>query len=472
MTEPRQRGSALRHGGQAVSRARHSVRTRPLGAIADLLKVWGLLGLVIAAGFVVASQYVGAPPPKVVRIGTGMEDGAYYSYGQRYARLLADDGITLDVIATAGSMENLDLLKRGEVSLALVQGGSTPDEGGEHLQSLGSLFLEPVWVFTRSERTIHRLAELEGRRVAVGAAGSGTRLLSTRLLGANGVTAATAGLVDLETAAAVQSLSDGTIDAAIFVASTEAPFIRGIIEMPDIALLDMERTTAYARWFPFLTPVTLSEGVVSLARNLPQRDTRLVATAAILVARHDLHASLVPALLDAVTRVHGPGGVLEQRRQFPSVDLVDLPMADDARRYIENGPSFLYRWLPYRTAVLLDRLKVLVLPFVALLIPLFRIGPPLYQWRIRSRIYRWYAAVREIDRVLLSDTREDLQSLRDRLGVIEREVASVSVPLAYAGEQYHLRLHLRLLQERLDLVDGRTSPVVEHSRGPAGGDPT
>jgi hypothetical protein len=221
----------------------------------------------------------------------------------------------------------------------------------------------------------------------------------------------------------------------------------------------MERTTAYSRLFTFLTPVTLSEGVVDLERNLPPRDTRLVATAASLVARQDLNASLVPALLDAATRVHEPGGTLEQRRQFPSVNFVDLPLRPDARRYILDGPSFLYRWLPYRTAVLLDRLKVLVLPLVALLIPLFRIGPPLYQWRIRSRIYRWYAAVREIDMMLLSGTTEAPESIRNRLLVLEREVASVSVPLAYAGEQYHLRLHIRLLQERLDTV-----PRNQHRR--------
>ena len=424
-------------------------------AIAEFLKVWGLLGLVIAAGFAVAYRYVGAPPPQVVRMASGMQDGAYYHFAQHYARLLAEDGITLEVIATAGSVENLELLKRGEVSLALVQGGCAREADRERLQSLGSVFLEPAWVFVRSETGLHRLSELEGKRVAVGADGSGTHRLATGLLGASGVTAANAELSRDETAQAVHALSNGGVDAAMFVASTEAPFIRSLLEQPGIELFDMERTTAYSRLFSFLTPVTLSEGVLNLKRNIPPRDTRLVATAASLAARSDLHAALIPALLDATTRVHASGGVLEQRRQFPSVDFVDLPLNQDARRYILNGPSFLYRWLPYRTAVLLDRLKLLVLPFVALLIPLFRIGPPLYQWRIRSRIYRWYAAVREIDMMFLSGTTPDPASMRDRLLALERDVASLSVPLAYAGEQYHLRLHIRLLQERLDSLEGR-----------------
>ena len=426
-------------------------------AIAEVLNVWGLLALIVAAGFVVAYQYAGAPPPKLVRMATGATDGAYYRFGQRYAHLLADDGITLELVPTAGSVQNIDLLTRGDVSLAFVQGGCAGDEAREHLQSLGSLFLEPVWVFTRSETTIHRFSDFKAKRIAVGAPGSGTHMLSTQLLAANGITASNAVLIGADTSEAVRSLSDGALDAALFVASTEAPFIRSLFEQPGITLLDLERTTAYSRLFSFLTPVMLSEGVVNLGRNIPPRDTRLVATAASLVARTDLNASLIPALLNAVTRVHESGGVLEQRRQFPSVDFVDLPLNQDAGRYIRNGPSFLYRWLPYGTAVLLDRLKVLALPLVALLIPLFRIGPPLYQWRIRSRIYRWYAAVREIDLRLLSETPEGLESIRHRLRELEREVASVSVPLAYAGEQYHLRLHIRLLQERLDMLAGRAS---------------
>jgi hypothetical protein len=124
-------------------------------------------------------------------------------------------------------------------------------------------------------------------------------------------------------------------------------------------------------------------------------------------------------------------------------------MNGDASRYIRNGPSLLYRWLPYGTAVVLDRLKVLLLPLVALLLPLLRIAPPLYQWRVRSRVYRWYAAVRDID-LAISSEQPDLASLRNRLHALESDVASVSVPLAYTGEQYHLRLHIHLLQEELD----------------------
>jgi TRAP transporter TAXI family solute receptor len=419
-------------------------------AVVEFLKVWGLLAVIVLVGFLITYQYVGAPPPKLVRIATGANNGAYYTFAQEYARLLASDGITLEVVPTAGSVENLELLKSGEVSLALIQGGSATRDDKERLQSLGSLFLEPIWIFVRRQSAVKRFLELKGNRVSVGIAGSGTHLLATQLLSAAGITETNTQLIREETARAIDSLSNGKIDAAFFVASPEAPIIRKLFAAPAVELLNFDRAAAYGRWFPFLTPVTLSEGVIDLQQNLPAHDTPLVAASANLAARRDLNPSLIPAVLNAVTRVHQAGGVLEHKRQFPSVDFADLPLSEDARRYLINGPSFLFRWLPYGTAVLLDRLKILVLPLLALLLPLFKIAPPLYTWRIRSKIYKWYAAVREVESSIQQDkVSGDPASLINRLSELDRQVASVSVPLSYAAELYHLRLHIRFLQEKL-----------------------
>jgi hypothetical protein len=438
-----------------------------------MLKVWAPVVLVVAAGFLVAYRYVGSPPPRAIRIASGAADGAYHSFAQQYARLLARDGIALEVIPTAGTVDNLSLLRSGDVSLALVQGGCATDADRADLQSLGSVFLEAVWVFTPRLSPVQRLNELRGKRVTVGPPGSGTQRLARQLLGANGVSEANATFVHADTADFMPLLLRGHVDAAIVVASARAPVVHALAEQPDLELLDLERTGAYGRVFPFLTPVTLDEGVLNLGRNIPARDTRLVAAAASLAARRDLHPALIPALLDAATRVHQAGGLLEEPGQFPSGALVDLPMNEDARRYIRDGPSFLYRWLPYGTAVVLDRLKVLVLPLVALLLPLFRIAPPLYQWRVRSRVYRWYAAVRDID-LAISSGEPDVASLRNRLHALESDVTSVSVPLAYTGEQYHLRLHIQLLQDELDRrenaprSDPGGQPALRHDRQPAG----
>ena len=418
-------------------------------AVLEFVKVWGLLVLIVAAGFIVTYQFVGAPPPKVVRIATGAKNGAYFAFAQQYARALKNDGITLEVIPTAGSVENFEMLRKGEVSLALVQGGSATAEDKETLQSLGSLFLEPVWIFSRKQKQIEQLPDLKGSRIAVGTARSGTYFLAMQLLSATGITEANATLVRTDSAQAVSLLSENEIDAAFFVTSPEAPIISALLKQPDIELVNFHRAPAYSHLFPFLTAVTLNEGVLDLQHDIPARDTTLVATSANLAARTDLNPSLIPAVLKAVSRVHQAGGVLEHKGQFPSVDFVDLPLNEDARRYMTEGPSFLFRWLPYGTAVLLDRLKILVLPFLALLLPLFRIAPPLYQWRVRSKIFRWYATLRDIDTAMQEEAISP-ELLLKRLKELEREVSSVSVPLSYAGELYHLRLHIGFLQERLE----------------------
>jgi TRAP transporter TAXI family solute receptor len=419
-------------------------------AVIEFLKVWGVLTLVVAAGFVITYQYVGAPPPKVVRIATGGKNGAYFSFAERYARLLAADGIALEVVSTAGSVENFALLKKGDVSLALVQGGSATQEDKESLQSLGSLFVEPIWIFTRARQPVKEFSALKGKRLAVGSEGSGTYLLATQLLSAAGIDESNTTLIRADSARSVAELSRGSVDAAFFVASASAPLIREIQARREFQLVDFDRAAAYVRWFPFLTAVTLAEGVLDLRGNLPPRDITLVAVSANLAARRDLNTGLIPALLNTVAQVHQPGGLLERRRQFPSVDFVDLPLNQDAARYIVNGPSFLYRWLPYSWAVLLDRLKIMIVPFLALMIPLFRIAPPLYNWRIRSKIYRWYGAVREIDAIVQKNESVDPDALLPRLIELEREVASISVPLSYTGELYNLRLHIDLLQQELE----------------------
>jgi uncharacterized protein len=431
-------------------------------AVMESGKVWGPILLIVAIAFVVTYQFVEPPPPDTVRIATGDKDGAYYAFAQRYAAILAQDGITLEIVPTAGSVENLALLKKGEVSLALVQGGSASEGDKAELQSLGSMFLEPVWLLTGRKVAIKRLADLKGKRVAIGDEGSGTHMLASALLTADGLGKTDAVFIAQEGLPAANLLVAGKIDAAFLVASPSAPTIRELLEKPTLQLFSFTRTRAYSYLFPFLTAVTLYEGVLDLPRNIPSRDTILVAVAANLVARKDLNSNLVPALMQAVTQVHQEAGVLARPGQFPSVDFVDLPQNSAARHYIRNGPSFLFRWLPYTAAVYMDRLKIMLLPFIALMIPLFRFAPQIYQWRVRHKIYRWYDAVREIDATLQEEPQKAQdERMINRIKNLENEVASVSVPLSYTGELYNLRLHIRLLADKIAAISTQSNHLPE-----------
>ncbi len=442
-------------GAQSHLTSRRAAKSR-----GDFWKVWGPLLALVAIGFALALTRLEPPAPTRFAIAAGAPGGAYHAFAVRYREVLARQGYELVVRETAGSVENLRLLASGEAPLALMQGGISLGDGSGDLKlsSLASLFLEPLWVFHRAERPLGQLRDLAGWRIAVGAPGSGTRELALKLLAANGIDDP-AERIELGGVEAAAALEAGEVDAAFFVTSPAAPYVARLLARDDVALLGATRSRAYRLDHPYLSPVTLGEGVVDLAANLPGGDVPLLAAAASLAASPELHHALIPLLLDAMAEIHGSGGYFAPPGTFPSSHFVDLPIAPQAEQYLTRGPSFLYRVLPYRTAATLDRLKILLLPFITLLIPVFKAAPPIYRWRIRSKIYRWYEDLKSIDEDLHGEpTEADLDDHRATLEELEEEVTGVKVPLSYMDEYYRLREHIRLIQRKLEAVGkGRPS---------------
>ncbi len=426
---------------------------------------------------------VGPPCPKHVVIATGSDAGAYFAFAKRYQSILESKGITLEIRTTAGSVENAELLRDANsgVSVAIMQGGTaktnangqntgsplSKDLSDTGIQSLASLFLEPIWVFYRKETPLKRLADLKGKRVAIGAKGSGTRAVALELLADNGFLAQSSAnptlhvigeadapkttLVSQNSRKAVDGLKAGQIDAAFFVMAPTAPLIVELMEDESIQLLNFERAVAYTRRHPYLSSVTIAEGMLDLKRNRPAKDIELLAPTAVLVARQDLHPALVPLFLQAASEIHEGGGVLEVPRAFPSEEHVEFPINKDARSFLRSGPSFLYRNLPFSIAAWVDRMKLMLLPLLTLLIPLFKAAPPLYRWRIRSKIYTWYGALREVDQARKESSElEVLAPHIDRLKEVEKELAEISVPLSFMEEFYNLRWHVAFVLEQLE----------------------
>ena len=419
---------------------------------AEAWRVYGLALALTVAGFAIAYQFVEPAPPRSITISAGAPGGAYHDYAHRYAALLARDGVELRVLESAGSVENLARLTApdGAVQLALVQGGVGDRERHPGLVALGSLYYEPLWIFHRADMPLELLGDLRGRRVAIGAEGSGTRAIMRTLLRANGMQTDDLVALELGTAQAAEALLGGAIDAAAFVGSARSDALRTLLVAPEVAVLSMTRAEAYARRYPFLNRVNLPRGAISLADDLPARDVELLAPAATLVAREDLHPALVDLLLQVVSRVHGGGSLFERPGQFPSPRYVDFELADEARRHYESGPPLLQRYLPFWAATLADRMKVLMLPLITVLFPLFKIVPPFYSWRVRRRIYRWYRDVRDIEMAYLDEPESAARETGlARLAEIERELVGLRVPLGVADALYHLRLHIGFVREEL-----------------------
>jgi TRAP-type uncharacterized transport system substrate-binding protein len=393
-------------------------------------------------------------------IAAGRPGGRYEAFARKLKeRLAVAGGINLKIVETAGSIENLELLGAGGngADIALVQGGVESDEQREKFATLGSLFLEPVWIFYRVQTdAVDALRDLRGKRVAIGEPRSGAQAVAIPMLEANGIrrdAPETGKLLELGGKDAAIALVKGEADAAFFVVSPESEIVKALFETPGLALLELRQTAAYQARLPALTGVTIGESLIDLETNLPPAELITVAEAANLVVRKDIHPALVPLLIGESQAILLKGGLLERPGQFPSVDLTTFPLAEGAERYYKSGPPFLQRFLPFRVASAVDRLKVMLVPLLTLAIPFFKLVAPTYRWRVRANIYKWYRVLREVDRrIAKQDPTLDAAAEMKRLQGIRETILGVKVPLSYADALYHLHLHFNLVINRLKVI--------------------
>lgn len=414
--------------------------------------------LVLLALLLLALAYwlLDPTPPRRVTLATGVAQGAYAEFGQRYAQRLKRHGIEVVLRNTQGAAENLRLLRdpSSGVDLAFVQGGAGEPQDGEHLRSLGSMFYEPVWLFYRADSAqrdlkkprLERLAQLAGWRVNIGAPGSGVPFLARRLLDANRIDRDSIRLAEHPVTPAVAELLEGKLDAVLLASAPESLIVQMLLQTPGVELFDFAQADAYTRRLGFLTAVTLPRGVVDLALDRPAQDVHMVAPTATLVARDGLHPALAQLFVQAAREVHGESGWFQRKGEFPNARDGERGLAPEAERFYRNGVPWLQRYLPFWMANLIDRMWLALLSIVAVLLPLSRVVPPLVELRIRSRVFRWYAQLREIE---AASGQQPASTLLERLDAIEARVNAIHLPLSYADELYALKSHIQMVRRRL-----------------------
>lgn len=424
----------------------------------DLLVVGLPLLLTVVAGFWFASRYIQPAPPDTLTIATGGAGGAYQRFGAAYKDVLARHGISLVEAVTAGSIDNLARLRdpAQTIDAAFVQGGTARVQEGDTLLSLGAIYNEPLWIFYRTglttgDRPLTRVADLKKRRIAVGGRGSGTRHLAGELLRANEIDDDNTHLVDLGGLALVDAFARHDIDAAFVVGPTESATVWTLLHTPGLVLMSLDHARAYTRHFSYLTHLVLPRGAIDLAADLPPHDVQLVASTATLVVHEDTHPALIDLLMQALGDTHGGAGIFQRPGDFPRAVSTDFPLSPEAQRYYKSGKPWLQRYLPFWAATLLDRMVVMLIPLFAVMIPLMKIAPGLYGWRVRSRIYRRYGELKFIEAELEADpARLTRAQWHQRVDAIERDVNHLAMPLAFTDMAYTLRLHIGVVRKAIE----------------------
>lgn len=409
--------------------------------------------LLLAIGLFSLSRYIDPAPPNHFSISTGDDEGDYQNYAKQYRDILQQQGITLEIKPSAGPLENLARLENDaeKVDAAFVPDGLGSPTDQPDVVSLGSLYYEPIWVFYRGNFELKRLTELEGHTVAMGREARGTRLIAERLMRESGVDFKKVHMIPIGSTQAATALRKGEVEAAFIMAAPDDPLVESLASDPQIKLMDLDQAEAISRLDPSFHHLVLPHGGINLKTNTPAREVNLVSPTATLLVRDDLHPALAYLLLKAVAQVHSGPGIFEHRGEFPTNKDDQFPLSDDAQQFYKSGGPFWQRYLPFWIAAWIDRFILIVIPLLAIVLPLIRTLPKIYHWRIRSRIYKCYGELKFLETQMgpqpSPSQREDFFR---QLKTIEDRVNKMRVPLEFTEHLYSLRGHIHFVRSQIE----------------------
>ena len=391
-------------------------------------------------------------PPSTVTMGTGNKGTTFEYFGQRYRDIFARSHVELKVRETDGAVDNIELLKdpNSGVQIAFVFGGISDGEPPPGVLSLGTVYTNPFWIFYSSDEPLDRLSQLKGKRIAVGAAGSGTHILAERLLGRSGVDSTTATLLPFGGAAAVEALNESKADVVWTAGPPDAPAVRSLLRNPKVRLMSFPMADAFTRVFPDLVRLVLPQGVIDLNSIIPPNDVVLIGTTTKVLVRNDLHPQIVQLLLQTMVEAHGGANIFQRVGEFPNAVDSEYPVAPAASDFYKSGPSLTQRYLPLWLSVHAQRAIAVLVAGLAIGLPTFRFLPVFYQWVMRRRLMYWYAKLKALEASF--DTNANAISLPGTKMEIERiedAVSHIQFPLTFTDQLYNLRSHIDIVRRKV-----------------------
>lgn len=404
---------------------------------------------IIASASIILHLYFPTPPKKII-IATGGEKGAYYAMGAEIKRRLADSGIEVEVRKTQGSVENLQLLNdpSSGVDIAIIQSGISNAKEQPNLESLTGLFYEPVWVafqpksFPKGAPT--SIAEIKGKRIGIALVGSGTRKITDQIFELNGVSTLSPNFFAGNPDTLFTKLQAHELDVAVFVYKAEAPFISKVFKDPEIKFMSFEEAYGYLQSMPSLAVIKIPRSVLDIPTDTPEKEIRVISPVAELVINQKFHPALITLLMNEMNDIINDPTIVAVENTFPNVNNLSFKVNEDAEDYIKNGLSIVDQYLPFWVAVWFDRLIRVVLPLVAILLPLYNFLPGVLEYFEKQKKARIYIELRQLENELSQHGEKDL--IITRLNLIENKVIQSKFE---AEEIFDMRSHIDLVREKL-----------------------
>lgn len=435
------------------------IRSTIISSISDHGLLVILVSILLAALISIIIAYHFKSPDNLTMT-TGFENGSYAIFGERYRQILEREKITLELLPSSGSIENLKRLndKSYRVDAGFVQDGMSSPAEANNLVSLGAIGYSPLWVFYRGQETFNYLSELKGKRIAIGPEGSGVRKFAIDLLKLNNSAAPPTVLLDLSSDAANKALLEGTVDAVMIIGAEDNALVKELLYNPRVKLMSFRQAEAYTRLIPALSHVVLPQGILDVSKKMPSQDVHLLSVTTSLIVRKDLHPALIYLLLDAAVEIHSDAGWVNKKGEFPTLKELSFPSSNYAERFYRSGRPFLLDYLPFGIAAFVDRTILFMFPVALILIPLIRSIPWVYSWRHRRKFYHWYRELKNLElEVMESSKLEDISGYHEKIDRIEASINRIPVPLAFFEEVYRL-------QEHVDLVRGKLIRLSNQSK--------
>ncbi|AMO99484.1 TRAP transporter solute receptor, TAXI family protein [Collimonas arenae] len=432
--------------------ALHRVHKAPMTPTRLRLLIVGAILLLVALGWALVIVLKPAIQRTIV-ITTGADNGIYRGFADRYAPLLKREGITLDIRSSSGSTENYQRLNNpdSEYEVGFIQSGTTNPSETDHLQTIAAVSYEPIWVFYRGDTDINRLAQLRGKRIAIGVPGSGLLTVSRILLTHSGVNSDNTTLLEMDANKAYQGLEGGQLDAAFFIGRPDAPMQQTLLNS-DLKLMNFAQADALVQKFPSLSKIVFPRASTSIVNDLPQTDVTLLAATALLVSKDTLHPALAYLLLEAANTVHGGEDYFTPHGAFPNLKTDEFPISDESMRYFKSGRPFLQRYLPFWLASFIERRLLILLPFMALLLGLLQALPRMVEARMKKRLVVWYREIKSLEDEIWENRQPNAAQVaqwRDEIEEIDAHASQIRIPQRYFQDVYALKQAIRVVRDRI-----------------------